>query len=35
MPTIKHNIDDMTPDSVKEAISMFGADFVKIKKGEK
>ncbi len=35
MPIIKHNIDDMTPDSVKEAIKVFGVDFVKIKKGEK
>jgi DNA polymerase-3 subunit gamma/tau len=34
MPTINHNIDDMTPDSVKEAINMFGSDFVSIKKGE-
>jgi len=34
MPTINHNIDDMTPDSVKEAINMFGSDFVNIKKGE-
>jgi len=34
MPIINHNIDDMTPDSVKEAINMFGSEFVNIKKGE-
>ena len=34
MPVIKQDIDDMTPDSVKEAINMFGSDFVNIKKGE-
>ncbi|MCK5762392.1 MAG: hypothetical protein KAH16_05795, partial [Candidatus Izimaplasma sp.] len=34
MPHINHNIDDMTPDSVKEAINMFGSDFVSIKKGD-
>ena len=34
MPIINHNIDDMTPDSVKEAINLFGSDLVKIKKGE-
>ncbi len=34
MPTIKRNIDDMTPDSVKEAINMFGSELVNVKKGE-
>ncbi len=34
MPKINHNIEDMTPDSVKEAINMFGSDLVKVKKGE-
>jgi len=34
MPIINHNIDDMTPDSVKEAINMFGEDIVSIKKGD-
>jgi len=34
MPTINRDIEDMTPDSVKEAISLFGSDLVKIKKGE-
>ena len=34
MPHINHNIDDMTPDSVKEAINMFGSDFVSVKKGD-
>jgi len=34
MPTINREIEDMTPDSVKEAISLFGSDLVKIKKGE-
>ncbi|MCK5762335.1 MAG: hypothetical protein KAH16_05500, partial [Candidatus Izimaplasma sp.] len=34
MPIINHNIDDMTPDSVKEAINMFGSDIVNIKKGD-
>jgi DNA polymerase-3 subunit gamma/tau len=35
MPNINHNIEDMTPDSVKEAINMFGSDLVRIKKGDK
>lgn len=34
MPIINHDIDDMTPDSVKEAINLFGSDLVKVKKGE-
>lgn len=34
MPTINHEVEDMTPDSVKEAISLFGSDIVKVKKGE-
>ena len=34
MPKIKHDIEDMTPDSVKEAINIFGSDVVKVKKGE-
>ena len=34
MPTINHEIEDMTPDSVKEAINLFGSDLVKVKKGE-
>lgn len=34
MPTIAHEVEDMTPDSVKEAISLFGSDIVKVKKGE-
>ncbi len=34
MPNINHSIEDMTPDSVKEAINMFGSDLVKVKKGE-
>ncbi len=35
MPTIDHEVEDMTPDSVKEAISLFGSDIVKVKKGGK
>ncbi len=35
MPTINHSVEDMTPDSVKEAINMFGSDLVKVKKGDK
>lgn len=34
MPTIDHEVEDMTPDSVKEAISLFGSDIVKVKKGD-
>lgn len=34
MPTINHSVEDMTPDSVKEAINMFGSDLVKVKKGD-
>ena len=34
MPTINQGIEDMTPDSVKEAINMFGSDLVKVKKGD-
>ena len=34
MPTIDHEVEDMTPDSVKEAINMFGSDIVKVKKGD-
>ena len=34
MPNINHSIEDMTPDSVKEAINMFGSDLVKVKKGD-
>jgi len=34
MPTINKEIEDMTPDSVKEAINLFGSDLVKVKKGE-
>lgn len=35
MPKIDHEVEDMTPDSVKEAIKLFGSDIVKVKKGEK
>ncbi len=34
MPDIDHEVEDMTPDSVKEAISLFGSDIVKVKKGD-
>lgn len=34
MLTIEHEVEDMTPDSVKEAISLFGSDIVKVKKGD-
>lgn len=34
MPTIDYEVEDMTPDSVKEAINMFGSDIVKVKKGD-
>lgn len=34
MPIIDHEVEDMTPDSVKEAINMFGSDIVKVKKGD-
>jgi len=34
MPIIDHEVEDMTPDSVKEAISLFGSDIVKVKKGD-
>jgi len=34
MPIINKEIEDMTPDSVKEAINLFGSDLVKVKKGE-
>ena len=34
MPSIDHEVEDMTPDSVKEAISLFGSDIVKVKKGD-
>lgn len=32
--TVHHDVDDMTPDSVKEAYNMFGKDNVKVRKGE-
>ena len=31
---IDDEIEDMTPDSVKEAINIFGSDNVKVKRGE-
>ena len=34
IPNINHEAADMTPDSVKEAISIFGYDSVKVKKGD-
>ena len=34
IPKINHAATDMTPDSVKEAVSIFGYDSVKVKKGE-
>lgn len=34
IPNIDHEVEDMTPDSVKEAISLFGSDIVKVKKGD-
>lgn len=35
IPKIDKDIEDMTPDSVKEAISIFGSDTVRVKRGEK
>jgi DNA polymerase-3 subunit gamma/tau len=34
MPVIKNEQSEFTPDSVKDAISLFGADAVRVKKGE-
>ncbi len=34
MPTIDHEVEDMTPDSVKDALELFGSDIVKVKKGD-
>ena len=33
MPRINRDMEDMTPDSIKEAINMFGSDIVNVKKG--
>ncbi|MFK5883782.1 MAG: hypothetical protein QM489_05500, partial [Candidatus Izemoplasma sp.] len=35
IPLISDEIEDMTPDSVKEAINIFGSDTVKVKRGDK
>lgn len=35
MPRLNHQVEDLTPDSVKEAINIFGSDFVKVKKESK
>ncbi len=32
--TVHHEVEDMTPDSVREAYNMFGKDNVKVRKGE-
>ncbi len=34
MPTIDHEVEDMTPDSVKDALELFGSDIVRVKKGD-
>jgi DNA polymerase-3 subunit gamma/tau len=35
IPKFKKEVNEFTPDSVKDAISIFGSDAVKVKKGEK
>jgi DNA polymerase-3 subunit gamma/tau len=34
MPSIQKDVGEFTPDSVKDAIKLFGSDAVKIKKGD-
>ncbi len=35
IPKFKKEVSEFTPDSVKDAISIFGSDAVKVKRGEK
>ncbi len=35
IPVFKKEVSDFTPDSVKDAISLFGSDAVRVKKGDK